>query len=124
MPDRWSILFTRYTTMLVTDEGENYPYLVVGALLNPNGVTAARDTIHDFLDLDINDVADLEFTIQADVIGYDWKYYNFDAGVYTIEPDKNYVIRDRDGFLYKLRFVDFYSDEGVKGYPTFEFVRL
>lgn len=123
-PDQWSLFFTRYTTMLVTDEGENYPYLVVGVLLNPNGVVAARDTVHDFMALDINDVAGLEFTRQADVIGYDWKYYNFNEGVYTIEPDQNFVIRDRDGFFYKLRFVDFYSDQGVKGYPTFEYVRL
>ena len=124
MPDQWSLLFSRYTTMLVTNEGEDYPYLVVGVLLNSSGVTAALDTIHDFMEMDINDVPELEFTTRADVIGYEWKYYNFDAGVYTIEADMNYVIRDRDGFFYKLRFVDFYSDEGVKGYPTFEFVRL
>lgn len=124
LPDQWSLLFTRYTTMLVTDEGEDYPYLVVGALLNPNGVAAALDTIHDFMELDINDVADLEFTTRQDVIGYDWKYYDFDAGLYTIEADRHYVIRDRDGYYYKLRFVDFYSSEGVKGSPSFEFVRL
>ena len=123
-PDQWSLLFSKYTTMLVTDEGDDYPYLVVGILLNPNGVAAALDTIHDFLDMDRDDITDLEYSSTADVIGYDWKYYNFDAGVYTIEPDMNYVIRDRDGFFYKFRFVDFYSDEGVKGYPTFEFVRL
>ena len=123
-PDQWSLLFTKYTTMLVTDEGEDYPYLVVGVLLNSNGVAAARDTIHNFMDMDADDITDLAFTTQADVIGYEWKYYNFDAGVYTIEPDMNYVIRDKDGFFYKFRFVDFYSDQGVKGYPTFEFVRL
>jgi len=124
LPDQWSLLFSKYTTMLVTDEGDDYPYLVVGILLNPNGVAAALDTIHDFMDMDNDDITELEYSSNADVIGYDWKYYNFDAGVYTIEPDMNYVIRDRDGFFYKLRFVDFYSDEGVKGTPTFEFVRL
>jgi hypothetical protein len=124
LPDQWSLLFTRYTTMLVTDEGEDYPYLVVGALLNPNGVAAALDTIHDFMDLEMNDAAELEFTTRQDVIGWEWKYYNFDEGLYTIEPGRHYVIRDRDGYFYKLRFVDFYSSEGVKGYPTFEFVRL
>jgi hypothetical protein len=123
-PDQWSLLFSKYTTMLVTDEGEDYPYLVVGILLNPNGVAAARDSIHDFIDMSRDDITELEYTTQADVIGYDWKYYDFDAGVYTIVPDMNYVIRDRDGFFYKFRFVDFYSEEGVKGYPTFEFVRL
>lgn len=124
LPDQWSLLFTRYTTMLVTDEGEDYPYLVVGVLLNPNGVLAARDSINDFMDISAENVAALEYTTRADVIGYDWKYYDFDAGVYTIVPDMNYVIRDREGFFYKFRFVDFYSDLGVKGYPTFEFVRL
>ncbi len=124
LPGQWSLLFTRYTTMLVTDEGEDYPYLVVGVLLNPNEVLAARDTIHDFMDINADNIASLEYTTQSDVIGYEWKYYNFDMGVYTIVPDMNFVIRDRYGYFYKLRFVDFYSDEGVKGYPTFEFVRL
>jgi hypothetical protein len=123
-PELWSLLFTRYTTMLVTDEGEDYPYLVVGALLNPNGVIAALDTIHSFMDLDVNVLTELEFTKQSDVIGYEWKDYDFDDGVYTIIPGLNYVIRDRDGFYYKLRFVDFYNDLGVKGYPKFEFVRI
>jgi len=124
LPEQWSLLFSKYTTMLVTDEGDDYPYLVVGVLLNPNGVVAALDSIHDFMEITADDITELAYTTQADVIGYDWKYYNFDAGVYTIVPDMNYVIRDRDGFFYKLRFVDFYSDLGVKGYPTFEFVRL
>ena len=39
-------------------------------------------------------------------------------------PDMNYVIRDRDGFFYKLRFIDFNNDMGEKGYPKFEYVRL
>jgi hypothetical protein len=123
-PDQWSLLFTRYTTMLVTDEGEDYPYLVLGVLLNSVGVAAALDTIHPFADLDINDITTIDLTTQSDVIGYEWKYYDFDAGIYTIVPDMNYVIRDRDGFYYKLRFVDFYNDMGVKGYPKFEFARL
>ena len=124
LPDEWSMLFSKYTTMLQTDEGENYPYLVTGVLLNPNTVLAVRDTIHEFSEINRDNILGLGFTNQADVIGYDWKYYNFDAGVYTIVPDMNYVIRDKDGFFYKLRFVDFNSDLGEKGYPKFEFVRL
>jgi len=123
-PSSWSLLFSKYTTMLLTDDGENYPYLVMGALLNPNGVTATLDTEHSFLDMELADTIDLEFSNRSDMIGYEWKYYNFDAALYTIEPDMFYVIRDRDGFYYKLRFSDFYSDEGEKGFPKFEYVRL
>ncbi|MEN8229540.1 MAG: HmuY family protein [Bacteroidota bacterium] len=124
LPHTWTLLFSKYTTMLVTNEGENYPYLVMGALLNPNGVTAALDTIHNFMDMELADTIDLELSSRTDVIGYEWKYYNFDAGLYTIEPGLAYVIRDRDGFYYKLRFIDFYSDSGEKGYPKFEYIRL
>jgi hypothetical protein len=124
LPDEWSLLFSKYTTMLVTDEGENYPYLVTGALLNPNTVVAVRDTIHEFDEITQDNILGLGFTDQSDVIGYDWKYYNFDAETYTIVLDMNYVIRDRDGFFYKLRFIDFNNDLGERGYPKFEFVRL
>lgn len=124
LPDQWSLLFSKYTTMLVTNEGENYPYIVNGVLLNPNGTAAALDTIHEFSEIVLSDTASLELTTRADVIGYEWKYYNFDAAVYTIVPGMHYVIRDRDGFYYKLRFVDFYNDTGEKGYPAFEYVRL
>ena len=120
----WSLLFSRYTTMLVTDEGENYPYLVSGVVLNPNGVAAALDTIHNFLEIELGDTIDLQLSTRADLIGYDWKYYDFDAGVYTIVPEYAYVIRDRDGFYYKMRFVDFYNGTGEKGYPKFEYARL
>ena len=123
-PGDWSLLFSKYTTMLVTNEGENYPYIVNGVLLNPAGVTAALDTIHDFAELSLADTIDLEMTTRADVIGYEWKYYNFDAGVYTIVPGMSYVIRDRDGYYYKLRFIDFYNDTGEKGHPGFEYLRL
>lgn len=123
-PTEWSLLFSKYTTMLFTDEGEQYPYLVTGILLNPYGVRAALDTVHDFHAIELTDTADLDLTTQNDVVGYEWKYYNFDDAVYTIEPGMSYVIRDRDGFYYKLRFIDFYNDTGEKGYPTFEFARL
>ena len=119
--DSWSLLFCKYSTMLVTNDGDDYPYLVVGALLNPNGVVAALDTIHDFMEIELADTIDLELTTRADVIGYDWKKYN---EVYTIEPGMAYVIRDRDGFYYKLRFIDFHSDAGETGFPKFEYVRL
>lgn len=120
----WSLLFTRYTTMLVTNDGEYYPYIVVGTLLNPGGVTAARDTAHTFDGLVLADTAGMVLHATADVIGYDWKDYDFEGGFYTIVPGKHYVIRNHDGYYYKLRFTNFYNATGEKGYPSFEFARL
>jgi hypothetical protein len=34
-----------------------------------------------------------------------------------------YVLRDSEGFIYKLPFLDFYDDNGQKGAPTFALQR-
>lgn len=121
--DQWSLKFTKYATMLITDDGDNYPYLVTGALLNPNNVTVALDT-NDFFNINIQDTINYQFSKSMDFIGYDWKYYSFDDEMYTIVPDKNYIIKNYDGTLFKLRFIDFYDNSGNKGTITFEVVRL
>jgi len=129
-PDKnaWTLLFTKYTTLLFTDLGEPYPYSVLGVLLNPNHVTAALDTLKPFENLVLADTANYEFSNRRDFIGYEWKYYDFDAGTYSIVPDLNYLIKNHDGFYYKLRFINFYSHDpetlGEKGFPTFEFAKF
>jgi hypothetical protein len=125
-PDResWTMKVSRYTTMLQTNIGEDYPYIVFGVLLNPYKVVATLDTVHNFSDIVLSDTADITFSQNLDAIGYEWKYYNFDDGVYTVVPEFSYIIRDRDGYYYKLRFVDFYNDTGDKGHPEFEFLAL
>jgi hypothetical protein len=39
----WDLLFSQYTTLLFTDVGEPYPYLVTGVLLNPKSTLVAID---------------------------------------------------------------------------------
>ncbi|MEZ5083051.1 MAG: HmuY family protein [Bacteroidales bacterium] len=70
----------------------------------------------------------LELNGQLDVIGYDWKVLQGDVNSgnvsYNIVPNRNYIIRNRNGFVYKLRFIEFYNTLGEKGYPTIEFQLL
>ena len=124
----WDLLFSTYTTLLFTDVGEPYPYLVNGVLINDAEVMAALDTQHAFEEITRQEAEDMLLSPQMDTIGYDWKKVNGDvtagAVTYTIVPKRNYIIRNRKGVLYKLRFVDFYNDKGKKGYPTFEYQRL
>jgi hypothetical protein len=122
--EMYDLLFTQYTTLLFTDEGEPYPYLVTGVLLNRSGTEAAKDTVHSFGSLSLNDAMQLHYSSDLDVIGYDWKYYSFITGAYSVRTGLSYVIRDRAGYYYKLRFTGFYNSQGVKGYPVFEFQRL
>lgn len=123
----WDLLFTQYTTLLYTDVGDPYPYLVTGALINPFFVEVAVDSITSFENINFEKAKEMKFSKNADRIGYDWKKYDFNAGTYTVNSDKVYIIRDTKGYLYKLRFIGFYKLEGnklEKGYPSFEYQKL
>jgi len=125
----WDLLFTQYTTMLTTDEGELYPYLLTGVLSNRYGVIIHEDSLLNFHNIAINDAINKDYSEAMDEIGYDWKDIIGDVTgggtlTYVIIEGRNYLIQDTDGFYYKLRFINFYNDDGVKGYPTFEYQRL
>ncbi len=126
--DLWDLQFTQYATILYTEEGIPTPYYVRGVLLNRNGVAAALDTVNSFPDITFGDISGYTFSTRQDVIGYDWKSVEVDVNsntaVYTVNADYTYIIRDTEGFYHKLRFIRFYNDLGVKGYPVIEHSRL
>jgi hypothetical protein len=120
----WDMLFTPYTDILTTSLGEKYPYLVTGVLLNPNLVIVAMDSTLNFNELNRDDISSLNFSSMQNAIGYKWKWYDFDASIYTVLTKNVYIIRDVEGFYYKLRFIGFYNINGEKGYPKFEYQQL
>ncbi|WNJ20543.1 HmuY family protein [Pontibacter sp. G13] len=115
----WDFVFTSYTH-LFTHTTPITPYLVTGILLNPNGVEVARMDDFPFESISRADAERAEFSKARDVIGYDWKEYSFDLAGYIVFSEQQYIIRDTEGRLFKLRFVDFYNEEGQKGAPKFE----
>ena len=130
-PERsaWDLLFTQYTTLLFTDEGDPYPYLVTGVLINEAGTQVAFDSTMVFDDVVLEDVLYLDYSTNLDVIGYDWKelYGDINSGdfYYKARTNYNYFIRSKNGLFYKLRFIGFYDPEtGEKGFPSFEYQRL
>lgn len=118
----WDIVFTRYRYIYY--DLDNFPYMVNGVLLNPYNTTAAEDTTTPFAELDNTKILSLPFSNQRDVIGFDWKEYNFDTERYEINRNKNFVIKTRKNQYYKMRFLDFYNKQGIKGSPSFEFQRV
>jgi len=122
--DSWDLQFCKYSTLLFTDVGDPYPYLVTGVLLNPYKTVAALDTIHQFDEISFEIAEQQNLVNQKDIIGYDWKEYDFDNETYKVFPENVYILKNRVGFYYKLRFIDYYNSTGEKGYPTFEFLRL
>lgn len=118
----WDLQFTRYTHIFF--EFDTLPYLVTGALLNPAGVKVARDSSSRFNEITIDDIGSFNFIDDANVIGYDWKSFDIDDTKYSIIPNIFYIVKDLEENYYKLRFIDFFSDSGERGYPRFEYQRL
>lgn len=125
----WDLLFTQYTTLLFTDEGLPYPYLVTGVLQSFNNTNVSLDTNHIFNNITISDTSNFDFSNRLDKIGYEWKELIGDVNsgdiYYEIKINNNYIIKDNSSYYYKLRFINFYDPvTGEKGYPTFEYQQL
>ncbi|MBN2745388.1 MAG: HmuY family protein [Bacteroidales bacterium] len=120
----WDLLFCQYTDILRTDAGEDYPYLVTGVLVNQNGVQSGINHDLSFDNITMADLPAFDLTTQENNIGYEWKWYDFNAGYYSVLSDINYAVKDTEGYYYKLRFVGFYNSQGLKGFPQFEFQKL
>ncbi len=121
LKNQFDLCFTQYTYFFFDPY---MPYIVTGVLLNKTGVTVARDSVKKFSDISSSDLSNYIFTDSLDAIGYSWKEYNFTTSSYEVFPQKNYIIRDGEGFYYKLHFIDFYNNVGQKGNPKFEFQKL
>ncbi|HRO42556.1 MAG TPA: HmuY family protein [Flavipsychrobacter sp.] len=119
----WDIVFTRYRHIYY--ELSNTRYIVTGVLLNPHHTTAIADSITAFSSISFNPgVTSNSFSNRRDVVGFDWKKYNFTTGNYESDLKKCYVVRTQKEEYWKIRFINFYNANGVKGSPSFEYERI
>lgn len=120
----WHICFLRYR-WIYYEFNPPLPYIVSGVFINNHFVTAAVDSSMSFYDITKPNTARLYFKSQRDVIGFDWKspdLGNLSNVKYTIRKQVTYFIKESvvSGRLYKLRFLDYYNAQGIKGSPQFE----
>ena len=113
--DIWDLIFTQYTTLLITDEGEPFPYLVTGVLINEAGTSVSFDSTLVFNEVLLEDVLYLDYKTDFDVIGYTWKKLHGDVNsgdfYYKANTNYNYFIKSKIplnsmGFFY-LKFLSF-----------------
>ena len=123
--ETWHLMFTRYKTW-VTALGTTIPYNVTGVFLNPEGISCTKLENVPFEQITYEQVKNLSLSTQRDVIGYQWKGFDFDFtnGNYKIFSNWTYIIKDASGRFYKMRFLDFYDANHHKGYPKLEYQKL
>ncbi len=114
----WDLLLTRYTYFFRTETGD-LPYAVVGALVNQPLVRAVK-VQSSYSNVSLADTIQTPLQTVRDAIGYDWKLYDLQSGVYTVDTSATYLVSDRYGYYRALRFLDFYDENGAKGTFLFE----
>jgi hypothetical protein len=120
----YDLCFTQYTEKLYSG-GQLYPYLVRGVISNPyqTGTKEVLNSNYETIDHTLAENSFYELD-RTDIIGYDWKDVDINTGNYTVYTDRNFLIKDASNYFYKLHFLDFYDENGLKGAPTFEYMRL
>jgi len=114
--DQWDILFTTYKESVPDANGVHYPYVIRGVLINTHKVEVAELNKIDFNSVDKTYALSARYSRKQDEIGYDWKQYDQAAERYTMVPNRVYLLKTPDAYI-KVKFVDFYDDQGRKGYP-------
>lgn len=112
IPEKWDLMYGRYRTILPPD---NTPYDVTGILSHPNlKVAEVRGVEVDEVDVNTS----LSFEGRIDIIGSDWKGFDFQLG-WVLQDSLSYIVKMPDNHLYKLVFIDF-SGSSSGGTATFE----
>lgn len=117
----WEIQFSKYAYRFIDPPQD---YLVTGVLINPARVVSAEILSKDFNEITASDTLGVNWSAQPDVIGYDWKYYDFGTATYEVDATRTWIIRTREGYCFKLRFTDYYDEQGNAGAPQFECAEL
>lgn len=117
----YDLCFSQYTHLFY----EPYtPYLVTGVIQNRHQMQVAEDTLRSFEEITSEDLDRLSWSSDLDIIGYDWKFFDFANNAFTVFSEDLFIIHNAAGFVFKLRFLDFYDESGNKGTPVFDFQRL
>ena len=88
-------------------------------------VQVAVDSSLNYNDITLNDANTYSyFSNKKNIIGYNWKYFDFDTQTYTVKSYITYVIKNNSSEYYKMRFIDFYNEVGEKGFPKIEIQKL
>lgn len=119
----FDVVFTQYTYQFQAPE-PYLAYLVSGVLINSYNTSVAIIKDKSFDEIHLEDALSVDYSNRNDVIGFEWKDYDLDKGVYRVFPNINYVLKDSEGYYYKIHFTSFYGPSGQTGFPTFGFQRL
>ena len=104
--DDWDLLFSQYTHLYA--DSIVPAYLVTGTLINQkSGIEVAIDSVNTFSDIIFSNINNYTFKNNQDIIGYNWKLYDFDNGYYIINSNISYIIKNTEGGIINFVLLTF-----------------
>jgi hypothetical protein len=134
--DQWDFVFTKYTHVFFEYDVTSpfRYYFVTGVIQNIWNNTEVMRFQKDTMPVNVpylpieqfnySQIPNFVFSSNANTIGYNWKYYDFNDALYHVYPNLYYVVKSSDGFYYTVKMVDFYDTSGNKGAVTFQTQRI
>ncbi|HET8838253.1 MAG TPA: HmuY family protein [Flavobacteriaceae bacterium] len=123
-PENWDLNFSTFTEVEEFPTGgltaygySDYAKTNVQSNVKAYQVLTTETSYQNFSSADIQ-VGNFDLDQRA--IGANWR----DVFEGTVFPDRFYVLQDSDGNRYKLRFITMVNEDGVRGYPKFEYQLL
>ena len=74
-----------------------------------------------YTDFSIADIITDNFENSQRAIGSSWRIGGGPGYSPAVKDNVYYIIKDSEGLLYKLKFLSLMNDDGVRGYPQFEY---
>jgi len=109
----WDLLFTRFNVA-------SQLYTVAQGIFQNDGVTALKFAPVNVDTVGLTSATVATFSPAINTIGWDWKKTN--AGVFTLEDSTTYLVKAKDGSIWKIIFTSFIGSSA--GRSTFTKQRL
>lgn len=104
-PAEWDLVFTGYQTMVLNGNGAAIAYGVRG-VLSAEGVEVAMASGINPATVDETNYVDSLSAETLDIIGYDWKSYDFTNG-WSVTSNQVFFVKTADERLWKIQMIDF-----------------
>lgn len=118
--EKWDLCFTVFTNVISGAGSYGFSDFVYH---NRKGNTLAyKVNTSDFQydNFESNNIIESNFSIDQTIIGSSWRSV-FNGTTYD---DRFYIVKDSNGNIYKLKFLTLTNNDGVRGYPEFEYKLL
>ena len=121
---QWDLNFTVFTNEI--DGAGSYGYADFIASNRKGGVSGYMVEVNDiaYADFTIANIQDSNFDIDQRFIGSTWRIGGGPDTLPSLDETVYFIVKDPDGNLYKIRFTALLSDDGIRGYPSFEYELL